>query len=384
MAFVEAAAADVNAAVAEALVEEMKHDDGVTFCAHRLWEFEQHGSAVTAYVSGWCESFGIVAELVEPLWGQGIDARFDLEYRGGWIVVSSEFGSPFEDDPSVFPPSLRPPGPNTPVYPREPLLQAAAHFGAVEEMALGSTAACAEIAGFGYPDYSRAVAYWIREGRPSRLDPDGNGRPCEETYGSAAVSRYFDAPLTQFAQDVYCRDISAMGFGFDTAVAYWLVGGVPRRMDADGNGIPCETVYSPAEVNAFVDPARDFGVGLYCRDLEPAGADYSTAVAYWLLEGVPSRMDADGNGIPCETVYSGDDMMQLLPAAWQVTKPMPSGLMCSDLHASWPYGSALRYWLQEGSPDRMDADRNGIPCQTRYAAALVEDVLLFDRRFRVR
>jgi hypothetical protein len=62
---------------------------------------------------------------------------------------------------------------------------------------------------------------------------------------------------------------------------------------------------------------------------------------------------------------------------------MPSGLMCRDLHESWPFGSALRYWLLEGSPDRMDPDRNGIPCETRYAAALVDDVVFFDRQYRV-
>ena len=33
------------------------------------------------------------------------------------------------------------------------------------------------------------------------------------------------------------------------------------------------------------------------------GFTYPEAVAYWWLEGMPDRMDADLNGIPCETVY---------------------------------------------------------------------------------
>ena len=46
--------------------------------------------------------------------------------------------------------------------------------------------------------------------------------------------------------------------------------------------------------------------GLFCRDLEPDGYTFAEAVAYWLREGAPDRMDADGNGIPCETVYPSD------------------------------------------------------------------------------
>jgi hypothetical protein len=34
-------------------------------------------------------------------------------------------------------------------------------------------------------------------------------------------------------------------------VAYWYDEGLPDRMDADGNGIPCETVYPAAVVQAF-------------------------------------------------------------------------------------------------------------------------------------
>jgi hypothetical protein len=34
-------------------------------------------------------------------------------------------------------------------------------------------------------------------------------------------------------------------------VAYWWYYDRPLRMDADKNGIPCETVYSGATVNAF-------------------------------------------------------------------------------------------------------------------------------------
>jgi hypothetical protein len=43
--------------------------------------------------------------------------------------------------------------------------------------------------------------------------------------------------------------------------------------------------------------------GLFCRDLHAMGHSYTEAVTYWVREGSPDRMDADRNGIPCETVY---------------------------------------------------------------------------------
>jgi len=57
--------------------------------------------------------------------------------------------------------------------------------------------------------------------------------------------------------------------------------------------------------------------GLFCRDLVDPDTDvaffsavgtnpqfgYFLSVVYWFLEGRPARMDADGNGIPCETVH---------------------------------------------------------------------------------
>lgn len=48
--------------------------------------------------------------------------------------------------------------------------------------------------------------------------------------------------------------------------------------------------------------------GLYCRDLAALGVSYANAATYWIYEGRPDRMDADLNGIPCETVYPPDDV----------------------------------------------------------------------------
>ncbi|MDJ0952587.1 MAG: DUF3160 domain-containing protein [Acidimicrobiia bacterium] len=104
---------------------------------------------------------------------------------------------------------------------------------------------------------------------------------------------------------LFCRDLAGMGYGFTEAAAYWLAEGAPDRMDADRDGIPCETVF-PEEYESFLNAAIGEGEGKLCRDLgfPDDGEGYLRAVAYWMLEGAPDRMDADQNGVPCETVFS--------------------------------------------------------------------------------
>ncbi len=108
---------------------------------------------------------------------------------------------------------------------------------------------------------------------------------------------------------LFCRDLKAKGYSYVAATDYWRLHGQPNQMDADRNGIPCETVYprgdvalywSGREISGYAPPPA----GLLCRDLATRGATYGEAVAYWWYYGRPARMDADNNGIPCETVYS--------------------------------------------------------------------------------
>ena len=115
---------------------------------------------------------------------------------------------------------------------------------------------------------------------------------------------------------LYCRDLSAMGYSYPAAVEYWRLEGYTDRMDADLNGIPCETVYPRSDVVAYwgdygwddstFDYLDTIPSGLFCRDLADAGFSYSEAVAYWYWDGLPDRMDEDLDGIPCETVYGED------------------------------------------------------------------------------
>ena len=52
-----------------------------------------------------------------------------------------------------------------------------------------------------------------------------------------------------------------------------------------------------------VDALGEVPSGKLCGDLSAAGFSYREAVAYWMSEGMPATMDADGNGVPCEAVY---------------------------------------------------------------------------------
>ncbi len=145
----------------------------------------------------------------------------------------------------------------------------------------------------------------------------------------------------------------------------------PVDTPASRSPAPTQPSYStgPGDVRAL--PA-----GLFCRDLYPRGYSYAAAVDYWRLHGQPGQMDIDLNGIPCETVYPVSDV-----AAYWGGNSLPDsgylspGLYCRDLYARGvSYPDAVAYWWSEGSPDRMDIDFNGIPCETVYP---VYDVDLF-------
>lgn len=149
--------------------------------------------------------------------------------------------------------------------------------------------------------------------------------------------------------------------------------------DADPSDEPSPASTGPGDV-------RDLSPGLFCRDLKADSYSYSAAVDYWRMHGQPERMDADLNGIPCETVYPADRVRAYwgsrMPSAdAPVYEPptsdsyldLPAGLYCRDLYSSGhSYGDALSYWYFWGKPDRMDADLNGIPCETVYPKSTVD------------
>ncbi len=129
------------------------------------------------------------------------------------------------------------------------------------------------------------------------------------TTSSAPAAPKVAGDVGSLPAGLFCRDLKAKGYSYVAAIDYWRLHGQPDQMDADRNGIPCETVYSRSDVAAYWNGREVTGVvpwtaGLFCRDLAARGATYAQAVAYWWYYDMPQRMDADKNGIPCETVYS--------------------------------------------------------------------------------
>jgi hypothetical protein len=49
----------------------------------------------------------------------------------------------------------------------------------------------------------------------------------------------------------FCRDLKRMGYSYGEALQYWHYWDEPDQMDADLNGIPCETVYTAAQVRRY-------------------------------------------------------------------------------------------------------------------------------------
>lgn len=147
----------------------------------------------------------------------------------------------------------------------------------------------------------------------STTEPETTTTEPPATTESPTTAAPIPAPLgdvRQASEGLFCRDLEAQGYSYAAAVDYWRVWGQPNRMDADRNGIPCETVYPRSDVvsywpNTVYDlvPSYGYPSGLLCRDLSDRGASVYDALRYYIWEGYPSRMDADRNGIPCETVY---------------------------------------------------------------------------------
>jgi hypothetical protein len=86
--------------------------------------------------------------------------------------------------------------------------------------------------------------------------------------------------------------------------------------------------------------------GSYCKSMKAAGWSFAEAQAYYLAHGSPAHMDADGNGVPCETVYGKQG------GSGQTTDPR-WGQTCEEI--GHPY-TAL-----PGDPH--DGDHDGIACE---------------------
>lgn len=220
------------------------------------------------------------------------------------------------------------------------------------------------------------------------------------------------AAVADLEQGLFCRDLYPLGYSYSDAVAYWVSEGSTDRMDADKNGIPCETVYPEADILSFWgDPLPTTTEGQFLSLAEVARA----AAAVWYFsdseewscrnegvgdlgfgaivscvpEPIPEGQFPVLTGLVLNSqgvvafAEAGVEYVILNPSVMDET--MGSGLFCRDLlatsefetelgHPHAQYFGALLYWFLEGRPDRMDADLNGIPCETLFPEWAVESV----------
>jgi hypothetical protein len=139
-----------------------------------------------------------------------------------------------------------------PVHSTAPTAPSYAGPGDVRGLAAGLF--CRDLYARGF-SYSAAVDYWRMHGQPNQMDIDRNGIPCETVYPPSDVSDYWgftSLPDTSaLPAGLFCRDLYARGYSYADAVSYWYLHGEPDQMDIDLNGIPCETVYPPSDVDNY-------------------------------------------------------------------------------------------------------------------------------------
>jgi hypothetical protein len=130
--------------------------------------------------------------------------------------------------------------------------------------------------------------------------------------------------------------------------------------EAEAEREPAPTTTRPATT-----PPIKLVVGKYCAAMHAAGWSFEEARAYYQDHGQPAHMDADGDGIPCETVYGEVGGQGPAPVRQEDCDPAypddclpspPPDLDCADV------GHRVTVDHSFGDPHRLDADRDGIGC----------------------
>lgn len=218
-------------------------------------------------------------------------------------------------------------------------------------------------------------------------------------------------PVGDLKEGMFCRDLAAIGYDYAEAVTYWTREGRPDRMDADRNGIPCETVYPSAEVLAFWgDPLPtstlpSFTMAGLEADVHDQWRAASGSETDWSCQIEAGGSLTAGAVVSCAPSVIGEGEHAVLTVlvlddagttavaeagvrypdlnAGFIVEAIGTGKLCRDVLdieaglSEWMedpelrYFGAVLYWFMEGRPDRMDADTNGIPCETLVSPEVV-------------
>jgi len=75
--------------------------------------------------------------------------------------------------------------------------------------------------------------------------PSATVSPELPTYYSYQYTTFDDLAQLGVPKGTYCKHMLMWGWRFPEVNSWYLEHGAPSHMDADGNGIPCETIYPP-------------------------------------------------------------------------------------------------------------------------------------------
>lgn len=150
---------------------------------------------------------------------------------------------------------------------------------------------------------------------------------------------------------------------------------------------PPDGIIGPSELRCVDSEPIPVGGVLACEAIPQTAPDFQLDTAGILIYVIDDA--------PTVAYLMGTDVPRNAAQVMDVYDATAKGLFCRDLMdesiATWfsgvgtrpdtAYFLSLVYWSLEGWPDRMDADHNGIPCETVHDADVIADVLAGGRLY---
>ena len=225
--------------------------------------------------------------------------------------------------------------------------------GSTDAAAASSVATGAQTAG-GSPTqgltYPSLLYHWFTLGRPTGMDADGDGRPCEGQYPARVIDRVMGSPLSPGADrpepgSVTLQDVRIHAEAIRNGTVY------PETLNTCGSSAPALT-----------------GSTLVCRD-QPDEPNQTFGVYFSVLDDTGRYALAIDDGIYESTVT------ELGPTAGCVELSQPPGRFMAGEYGPLSYGLLLYHWNTLGRPADWDQDRDGAPCEDHYPADAIAAVM---------
>ncbi len=204
-------------------------------------------------------------------------------------------------------------------------------------------------------DYAELLYFWMAAGRPTVMDDDGNGIPCETVYPAKAIERTLASPLR-----IEPYDIGGVARDEVRAFAEALVNGTHDR----AGDLVCPHV-PPG--TALSDPAET-GWAAQCRvATDQPDATFTGWFGLAVLDGTGKFVLARFGQSPAATIIDhpeDDNTCEALRSP-----DVPGGLN------GFSYPQTVWWWMWHGSPRDLDPEGNGWPCDDVYPAEEVAATL---------